>query len=363
MASSRSKCEDSDQKVEQNGEADNNQEAVEEPEEDNDERENDTRAGQKRKEPPTNASQEHSTKSQRHDENGEKDNEKEKGKDSPSSPTSSSSSSKATPKQLLNFLLSGKSLPYCFPDEELEAGKSSGKYKSYSQSSPTSLTAFEHLICAHLLSKPLSHVLGMRSIRTLLNEPFELCSAEAVVKAGEQRVWEALEAARTQHRQKTAKYIYETGQAYSDSETMYDLSEEANESGSHGVVQHIKSTVPGLGVVGGEIFCRRIQCVDGWGDALWPFADQKALDALRQIGVPVKDADDLQSAIEREVDWTLVGDMGLTGSDSKGSQIELSGEAEETQVQAEFVIVLERAIGCVLEGKVEELNKAAARLK
>ncbi|KIV93819.1 hypothetical protein PV10_05005 [Exophiala mesophila] len=354
MTSSHGKSEDSDRKAEQNGEADNNHEAVEEPEEDNNDKENDPHAGQKRKEAPTNVSQEHSTKSQRQEKSGDD----EQGKDS-----ASTSSSKATPKQLLNFLLSGKSLPYCFPDEELEAGKSSGKYKSYSRSSPTSLTAFEHLICAHLLSKPLSHVLGMRSIRTLLNEPFELCSADAVVQAGEQRVWEALETARTQHRQKTAKYIYETGQAYSDSETMYALSEEANESGSQGVVQHIKSTVPGLGVVGGEIFCRRIQCVDGWGDALWPFADDKALDALRQIGVPVKDADDLQSAIEREVDWKLVGDMGLAGSDSKGLQNELSGEEEETQVQAEFVIVLERAIGCVLEGKVEELNEAAAELK
>lgn len=354
-SSPRSKAEESSQQVEQKGEDDNNhQEAAEEPEA-NDDQESDTHAGQKRKEPPTEASQSQSTKSQR--------------QESPSSPSSSSSSS-ATPKQLVNFLLSAKSLPYCFPEEELEAGKSSSNYKSYSRSCPRSLTAFEHLLCAHLLSKPLSHVLGMRSIRTMLNEPFELCSAEAVVEAGEQGVWEALEAARTQHRQKTAKYIHETGQTYSDSETMYALAEEANESGPQGVVEHIKSTVAGLGVVGGQIFCRRIQCVDGWGDALWPFADDKSLDALRQIGIPVKDANDLQSAIERDLDWNLVGDMGL--NEQHLSKNQLSGEEEEeeedeeeeqnTQAQAQFVILLERAIGCVLEGNVPQLHKAAAAL-
>lgn len=344
MPSPRSETEESSQEVEQNGKVDNKHDAAEEPKAEDDQ-DSDTHAGQKRKEPPTEISQGQSTKSQR--------------QESPSPSTSS-----ATTQQLINFLLSAKSLPYCFPEEELEAGKSSPKYKSYSRSSPTSLTAFEHLLCAHLLSKPLSHVLGLRSIRTLMNEPFELCSAEAVVEAGEQGVWEALEAARTQHRQKTAKYIHEMGQTYSDSETMYALAEEANESGPRGVVEHIKSTVAGLGAVGGEIFCRRIQCVDGWGDALWPFADDKSLDALSQIGIPVKDANDLQSAIERDVDWNLVGDMGLNERELSKHQLhgEEEGEDTQAQAQAQFVILLERAIGCVLEGNVLQLNKAAAVL-
>lgn len=59
--------------------------------------------------------------------------------------------------------------------------------------------------------KPLSHVLGLRSIRTLLDTAFSLTSSKSVTSAGEHRVWEALEAARTQHRQKTAAYISKWG--------------------------------------------------------------------------------------------------------------------------------------------------------
>lgn len=264
----------------------------------------------------------------------------------------------ATLKQLVNFLLSAQSLPYCFPAEELDAASKSpsADFKSYSRTWPTSFTPSEHLVCAHLLAKPLSHVLGMRSIRTLLNEPYSLSTPEKILDGGEKRVWEALEAARTQHRQKTASYIFGMAEAYADSETMFALAEEANGEGPMGVIRHVKSTVPGLGNVGGEIFCRRVQCVDGWGDALWPYADSKALEAVREIGIDVHDAEELQSTIEEGADWRWVGDMGLQGDAGGEEDMEM-----ETRVQAEFVVVLERALGCVLEGKVIELRTAAAK--
>lgn len=296
-----------------------------------------THAGQKRKSPPTDTS-----KSQPNSKSARQD----------------ADSSSINPKKLLNFLLSAKALPYCFPEEELEAAKTSSTYKSYSLSSPASFTPFEHLVCAHLLSKPLSHGLGMRSIRALLNDPFNFTTPEAIASAGEHRVREALEEARTQHRQKTASYLYGTGQAYSDSEAMFALAEEANDSGPSGVIEHIKATVPGLATVGGEIFCRRVQCVDGWGDALWPYADGKALDSLHQIGIDVKNAEDLKNTIKRDVDRDQVKDMGLH---ERGiSKQQLVGDEETTHMQAVFVVLLERAIGCVLENKVDELKKAAA---
>jgi hypothetical protein len=302
-----------------------------------------SRAGQKRKTPPA-------------DESKSKPEAKTQRQGARSS--TRNKTNPASPKQLLNFLLSSAALPYCFPEDELEDARKSKTYKSYSLTSPSSFTPFEHLLCAHLLSKPLSHKLGMRSIRTLLNEPFSLTSAEKIASAGEKRVWEGLEQARTQHRQKTASYIFGTAESYNDSETMFQLAEEANNDGPQGVIDHIKNTVPGLGAIGGTIFCRRVQCVDGWGDALWPYVDDKSLEALREIGIPVSDAEDLQSALEREVDWDKVGDMGLHERDlSKG---QLVGEQEETQIQAEFVVALERALGCVLEGKVQELRNAAA---
>lgn len=259
---------------------------------------------------------------------------------------------------MLNFLLSAEALPYCFSQDELEAAKKSAKLKCYSLTSPTSFTPFEHLICAHLLSKPLSHVLGMRSIRTLLNEPHSFSTPEAIIEAGEKRVWEALEDARTQHRQTTASYIFATAESYADSEIMFALAEKANDEGSAGVMAYIKNTVPVLGNVGGEIFGRRIQYVDGWGDALWPYADGKALDSLRETGIKVT----MRRTCRMRLSGRLVGigswDMGL--HDSALSKGELVGEEMEMQVQAEFVVALERAVGCVLEGKAAEFQKAAA---
>jgi len=354
---SRSKKEDAAAKeAEQEAEVENNN-AAEEPEpepepepkaepEAKEEADADAHAGQKRKDPPTGTK----AKSNKAPRQG-------------SRTSSRTAGNPATPKQLLNFLLSSKSLPYCFPAEELDAAKDSssgkGKFKCYSLTSPSSFTPFEHLMCAHLLAKPLSHALGMRSIRTLLNEPFNFSTPEDIVQAGEKRVWEGLEAARTQHRQKTATYIFGMAQNYADDETMFTLAEEANNDGPKGVIAHIKNTVPGLGAVGGEIFARRVQCVDGWGDALWPYADSKALEAVKEIGIDVKDAEDFQSAIEGLIDWSWVGDMGL--QERKVSKGELVGEDMEMQVQAEFVVALERALGCVLEGKVAELRKAAAQ--
>ncbi|KEF54075.1 uncharacterized protein A1O9_09870 [Exophiala aquamarina CBS 119918] len=337
---SDTKAEQTDQDVGREAENENNHAAAGKPNEaeeaNRDADKNNT--GQKRKSPPTDTS------------NSQPSNKAAR---------QNADSSSDSPKKLLNFLLSPKALPYCFPEEELAAAKTSSKYKSYSLSSPASFTPFEHLVCAHLLSKPLSHNIGMRSIRTLLNDPFNFTTPEEITSAGEHRVWEALEEARTHHRQKTASYLYGTGQAYSDSETMFALAQEANDSGPAGVIEHIKSTVPGLATVGGEIFCRRVQCVDGWGDALWPYADSKALDSLGQMGIEVQDAEDLRDTIKCDVNLDQVKDMGL--HERNLSSQRLVRDEETTYMQAVFVVLLERAIGCVLENKVDELKKAAAK--
>lgn len=84
------------------------------------------------------------------------------------------------------------------------------------------------------------------------------------------------------------------------------------------------------------------------------------MDALRTVRIEVKDADELQGLIEREVDWGMVKDMGLNERGlAKG---ELAGEEMDVQVQSEFVVLVERALGCVLQGKVEEMRAQAAEL-
>jgi hypothetical protein len=103
-----------------------------------------------------------------------------------------------------------------------------------------------------------------------------------------------------------------------------------------------------MGLTGTEIFCRRVQAVEGWGDALWLFADRRSLDALRKLGVDVKDADEM---IETLIDWDKVGTIG---SDR------VEGMETKQQVRVEYVLLLERVVGVALEGKVEEVKKAAA---
>lgn len=304
----------------------------------------DANTGQKRKSPPTSGSK----PPKKEPRQGSRVSSRAAGKD-------------ATSRQLLNFLLSEDSLQYCYPEDDLNAAKS-GKMRTYSRTPPSLFTPFEHLVTSHLLSKPLSHVLGMRSTRTLLNDPYSFKTPEKVQEAGEQKVWQALEDARTQHRQKTAAYIYQMGCEYAgpkgssgDSDIMLELATQANEGGPKATISHIKDTVKGMGQTGAEIFCRRVQAVEGWGEALWPYADSRSFDALREIGIKVSSADELQEMIERDVDWDKVGSMGLV-EEKKG----VDEKDYEVQVAVEFVTVLERAVGCVLENKVSELKRAAA---
>lgn len=325
--------------------------------------EQDTQAGQKRKTPPASKADKLPKKEPRQ---GSRTSARSAEK------SSTGAGATATSKQMLNFLLSKDSLEYCYPQDELEAARSGKWTKNYSLTPPSLFTPFEHLVTAHLLSKPLSHVLGMRSVRTLLNPPYGYSTPEEMTKAGEDQIYQALEQAKTQHRQKTAAQLYEMAEQYAgdtskdassashggDSDVMLDLAEAANDGGARATISHLKSTVKGLGDTGGQIFCRRVQACDGWGEAIWPYADPKAMDALREVGVKIADADELQEMIEQDVDWDKVGDMGLV-REKEG----VDEQDYDVQVAVEFVTVLERALGAVLEDKVGPLKKAAAEWK
>lgn len=322
----------------------------------------DDKTGHKRKTPPT-ASDNSKLKPP-------KKEARQGSRNSSRTPGAAAASKSATSRQILNFLLSKDSLPYCFPEDELSTARSGKFSKSYSLTPPSLFTPFEHLITAHLLSKPLSHTLGMRSTRTLLNAPYSFSTPAKLKQAGEDKIYKALEEAKTQHRQKTASYLADMGAQYAgkgddkgdkgDSDEMLDLAVEANEGGARATIAHVKNTVKGMGQTGAEIFCRRVQACDGWGEAIWPFADPRSIDALRECGVKVADADELQEMIERDVDWDKVGDMGLNPQQEKKGVDE---KDYEVQVAVEFVTVLERAVGCQLEGKTSQLRQAASEWK
>ncbi|KAJ9656993.1 hypothetical protein H2198_004593 [Neophaeococcomyces mojaviensis] len=329
--------------------------------EDQEEEDSDSKAaaGQKRKSPPTTSN----------DKLKPPKKEARQGSRASSRQAGGGTAKSTPPKQILNFLLSKDSLQYCFPDEELDAARSGKFPKSYSLTPPSLFTPFEHLVSAHLLSKPLSHTLGMRSIRTLLNSPYSFSTPAALKNAGEDKIYKALEDTKTQHRQKTAQYLADIGTQYSDpkgddkgdagdSDEMLELATQANDGGARATIAYVKNSVKGMGQTGAEIFCRRVQACDGWGEAIWPYADPKAIDSLRECGVKVADAEHLQEMIESDIDWEKVGDMGLV-EEKKG----VDDKDYEVQVAVEFVTVLERAVGCVLEGRVDELKQAASEWK
>ena len=106
---------------------------------------------------------------------------------------------------ILKLLLSPDSLALTRPkDEASSLSENDAKVRTYSESE---FTAFEELMSAVILSRPISHVLGVRSIRTVLNPPYEFSTPEKLKEAGVEGVRKALDVAKTQHRQKTAEEL------------------------------------------------------------------------------------------------------------------------------------------------------------
>lgn len=108
------------------------------------------------------------------------------------------------PVKMIQFLLSPDSIDLCRPKDEIEALKNRPSIKTYSTSM---FSPFEELVCAVILSRPISHALGLRSIRTLFNDPYNFTTPKALREAGSEGRRKALDEAKTQHRQKTAEEL------------------------------------------------------------------------------------------------------------------------------------------------------------
>ena len=109
------------------------------------------------------------------------------------------------PVRAINYLLSPDASNLCRPkDEAAQVAEKGDNYRTYSSHE---FSPFEELLCACVLSRPISHALGLRSIRTLLNDPHNYTTPKAIIDAGFDQVRGALDEARTQHRQKTAEQL------------------------------------------------------------------------------------------------------------------------------------------------------------
>lgn len=255
-------------------------------------------------------------------------------------------STNVDPVKMLHFLLSPSSLDICRPKDEIEDLETrDANTRTYSSST---FTPFEELICALILSRPIGHMLGLRSIRTIFNAPYELTNPKKVREAGNEGCREVLDNARTQHRQKTAEELVLLADAVveymGDGEDDVSLERVREESG-HDVRKEremLKKHTKGLGKTGLDIFGRRIQGV--WPE-FYPFIDDRTLSAVESLGLP-KSAEGLKGLIDKH--W----------SELKIDDIEARDEDERRRKA--FVRILERAVGAELEGDIDSVKAQAA---
>ena len=184
-------------------------------------------------------------------------------------------------------------------------------------------------------------MLGQRTIKTVLNEPWDFGDVEKILEAGKEnedgktkRV-EAMEEAKTQHRQKTASELGGLAKVVKD-----EGWDKGGDGGLRGLLEGVgkedvqaelrrllTEKVKGLGGTGVDIFMRRVQGCEGWEGIGW-FVDRKTKGALEELGLP-GEGQELKKCVE-------------------GSGVE--------DVRRSFVVILERALGILLEGKQKEVR-------
>jgi len=251
------------------------------------------------------------------------------------------------PVNILKYLLSPSSLDFCRPKNEIEDLKARGQ--STRTYSTTYFTPFEELICATILSRPIGHMLGLRSIRTIFNPPFEFTTPKKIREAGNEGCREALDKARTQHRQKTAEELVILADAvveYLGTDEDDVSLDRVREESDHDTTREramLKKHVKGLGKTGLDIFGRRIQAV--WPE-FYPFIDEKTSTAVQKLGLPGS-ADNLRELIEQH--WKELELEDIVAQD-----------AEEKKRKA-FVTILERAVGADLEHNIESIKGEVAK--
>ncbi|KAJ4987569.1 endonuclease iii-like protein [Stagonosporopsis vannaccii] len=248
----------------------------------------------------------------------------------------------ATPEKVLQFLLSDAALEVCRPADELEDLSKRGKdITTYAQL----LSPFEELLCAVVLSRPISHRLGLRTIRTILNPPYKFTDVETIKAAGAENIHQALDDARTQHKGKTTEEIELIAEVVANNDWHNDL-QKLREQTQNTVQEErevLQSSIKGLGKTGLDIFYRRIQWL--WTEA-FPFVDVRTQDSLGKLGLPKK-ADEVVALLKRH--WPGVKfDDGAAGD-------------EEEKKRRAFVLLLERSVGADLENRIDDVLTKAAR--
>lgn len=252
--------------------------------------------------------------------------------------------------QIVKFLLSNEGLALCRPDDESKAiEEQKGGMRTYSASA---FNPFEELMCALILSRPIGHMLGVRSIRTLFNAPHNLCTPAALTKAGFEGCRQALDEARTQHRQKTAEELVMLAEAVADhfgrDGDDVELTKIRQDAGHDAAKEReiLQKNIKGMGKTGLDIFARRIQ--GAWAE-FYPFCDDRTLTATTKLGLG-QSAEEIAKTIETH--WT---DIEPQVEDLQTVSDKMDDAERKRRA---FVQVLERAVGAELEGKLDDVLAA-----
>ncbi|SOV08059.1 uncharacterized protein UDID_03959 [Ustilago sp. UG-2017a] len=252
------------------------------------------------------------------------------------------------------------------PYENKRAGADAEGHLSFPNSD---LTAFQTLLCAILLSKPISHQFGLRTIETLLNKPYYFRSAKDLIDAGNEGRRAGLWEARTRHKEKTAVQLGSLAEGIvslcgEDTDSQDNLrpildkalSQASNKDDSFEVAEQIKAVltkeINGLGPSRVEIFLRRVQ--SQWG-AVFPFADDRAL--IAAVKFDLISEGDLEKGKEhatKKLAEQVAEHVGFPIEDGKKEEDE---EAECGRWW--FVRTLDVLIGLDIEKKIDEAAKQA----
>jgi endonuclease III len=241
--------------------------------------------------------------------------------------------------KLISFLLSDKAIETCAPQDELEDSKSKRTYTSVVPLSP-----FEELMSALILSRPISHRLGYRTIRTLLNDPYNYRDPGTLKEAGEKKIWQALDHAKTQHKGKIAAQLEALAKLAIDkfSDSPHDGALSRLRVMNTADMRKALLEVKGVGPTGVDIFLRRIQAE--WSH-VYPVADDRSRTALDHLGLP-QDGNELADLIKSN--WANINAKGISGA----------SDAAHRQ-RFVFVRVVELAVAAELESKTQDVLKAA----
>jgi len=279
------------------------------------------------------------------------------------------------PHSLIHYLLSSTCATLVRSPDEQSHHTSHPSHLTYTTNPP--LTPFAELLSALLLSRPISHNLGHRSIRTLLNPPWNYTTPSAVLKPthtldisevrdGEaarlaggdaaRTVYKALDDARTQHKAKTASQLVGLAEVcageFCDGDDDAELSrlrqmvQDADDGQAGKVFEDaVKNKVKGVGPTGVEIARRRLQGIEGWA-GVGPFIDSRTKGVLERMGM----------SGDAEQVWELVAGCVDDGAEVGEEEGKLKGEMAKWKA---FVTVLERAVEADLAGKIDEVLEQA----